>query len=55
MIVLPRKEAKERILRVMQERVDRSRYIVASPPEERNPHLDLAEYLPRRRPRDDRA
>ena len=44
MIILPREEAKERILRLMQERQDRSRYII-TPPEENCRRLDLMQEL----------
>lgn len=44
MIVLTREQAKERILRTMQERVDRSRYII-TPPEENCRRLDLMQEL----------
>lgn len=55
MIILPRTEAKERILRIMQERVDRSRYIVGDQGARPTPQLELADLLPPRRQRDDRA
>ena len=55
MIVLPREEAKERILRLMQERQDRSRYIVGDQGAQPPHYLDLADILPPRRQRDDRA
>lgn len=56
MIILPRAEAKERILRLMQERQDRSRYIIGDQQGVRpTPQLDLADLLPPRRDRDDRS
>lgn len=55
MIILPREEAKERILRLMQERQDRSRYIVGDKSVPEPPQLDLADILPPRRERHDRS
>lgn len=55
MIVLTREQAKERILRLMQERQDRSRYIIGDQGVKPTPQLDLADLLPPRRDRDDRS
>jgi len=55
MIVLTREQAKERILRLMQERQDRSRYIIGDQGVKPTPQLDLEDILPREVLRHDRT
>ena len=47
MNILPREEAKRRILELMLERADRSRYIVGDKGVLHPAHLELAEILPK--------